>query len=180
MSPRPQSMHWLAIILGAVLLMTHQVIAGEALTLERKISLGEVRGRIDHLAIDLARGRVFVAELGNGSLGVVDLRTGEVVRRIMGLAEPQGVAYDPATDTVWVATGGDGVLHRFTGADLQPLDSKAIGEDADNVRIDAAGRQVLVGYTGALCQSTRERDPGSACKRGSGAISLTQIMMRRR
>jgi DNA-binding beta-propeller fold protein YncE len=120
------------------------------LTLERKISLGEVRGRIDHLAIDLARGRVFVAELGNGSLGVVDLRAGNVFRRITGLAEPQGIAYDPATDTVWVAAGGDGILHRFAGADLLPLDSKAVGEDADNVRIDAAGHRVLVGYTGAL------------------------------
>ena len=41
--------------------------------LERKIPLGEIRGRIDHLAIDLDRDRLFVAELGNASLGVVDL-----------------------------------------------------------------------------------------------------------
>jgi hypothetical protein len=37
----------------------------QPLVLEQKIPLGEVRGRIDHLAIDLARERLFVAELGN-------------------------------------------------------------------------------------------------------------------
>jgi hypothetical protein len=35
------------------------------LLLERKIQLGEVRGRIDHLAVDLKRNRLFVAELEN-------------------------------------------------------------------------------------------------------------------
>ena len=41
------------------------------LAIEAKISLGTVRGRIDHLAIDLKRRCLFVAELGNDSLGVV-------------------------------------------------------------------------------------------------------------
>jgi hypothetical protein len=35
------------------------------LLLEGKIPLGSVAGRIDHMAIDLARRRLFVAELGN-------------------------------------------------------------------------------------------------------------------
>jgi len=46
--------------------------ATDALTLERKIPLGDVAGRIDHLAVDLARRRLLVAELGNNSVGVVD------------------------------------------------------------------------------------------------------------
>ena len=43
------------------------------LALEKTISLGEVKGRIDQLAIDLGRKRLFIAELGNNSVGVVDL-----------------------------------------------------------------------------------------------------------
>ena len=43
------------------------------LQLEAKIPLGDVRGRIDHMAVDLKRQRLFVAELGNDSVGVVDL-----------------------------------------------------------------------------------------------------------
>ena len=47
--------------------------AGGPLELEAKIPLGAVSGRIDHLAVDLKRQQLFVAELGNESLGVVNL-----------------------------------------------------------------------------------------------------------
>jgi hypothetical protein len=123
----------------------------QPLVLERKIPLGEVRGRIDHLAIDLARERLFVAELGNDSLGVVDLAAGKLLRRIGDLAEPQGVAYDSATDTVYVADGGDGLVHRFKGPELTPLETIQLGGDADNVRLDPEAGRVVVGYgDGAL------------------------------
>ena len=38
------------------------------LQLEGKIPLGSVHGRIDHMAIDPGRQRLFVAELGNDSV----------------------------------------------------------------------------------------------------------------
>jgi len=45
------------------------------LELEAVIPLGAVRGRIDHMAIDLARRRLYIAELGNDSVAIVDLGT---------------------------------------------------------------------------------------------------------
>ncbi len=118
--------------------------------LEVKIPLGEVRGRIDHLAIDLARRRVFVAELGNDSLAVVDLDARAVTRRIQGLREPQGVAYAPGADIVLVANAGDGTTERFRGVDLVPLGRTSLGADADNLRADPAGGGVVwVGHGGA-------------------------------
>ena len=123
----------------------------DALELETRIPLGAVSGRIDHLAVDLARHRLFVAELGNGSLSVVDLDKGQVLKRIGGLSEPQGVAYLPATDTVYLASGGDGSLRRFGGSDLAPLGVTDVGEDADNIRLDASADRIVVGYgRGAL------------------------------
>src|ERR1700682_6511501 len=77
--------------------------AGAPLVLEAKIPLGQVSGRIDHLGIDLKRQRLFVAELANNSLGVVDLAAGKVLRTVTGLSEPQGVAYVPFADSVFVA-----------------------------------------------------------------------------
>ena len=73
------------------------------LVLEAKIPLGSISGRIDHLAIDPKRKWLFVAELGNDSLGVVNLVAGKVLRTITGLSEPQGVGYEPITDAVYVA-----------------------------------------------------------------------------
>ena len=110
--------------------------------------LGAVEGRIDHLAVDLARQRLFVAELGNGSLGVVDLAQGKVVHRIDGLKEPQGVAYAPDADTVYVASAGDGTLKRYAGMDLSYLGATELGDDADNVRLDRQTGEVVVGYGG--------------------------------
>ncbi|MFL5265823.1 MAG: YncE family protein, partial [Stellaceae bacterium] len=110
--------------------------AGAPLVLETKIPLGEVRGRIDHLAIDMKRQRLFVAELGNNSLGVVDLASGKVLRRITGLSEPQGVAYVPFADSIYVANAGDGSVRVLRGNDLAPIGRIDLGNDADNIRVD--------------------------------------------
>src|SRR5262249_4820285 len=50
--------------------------AAEASPLELgfKIPLGDVVGRIDHMAIDLGRQRLFVAELGNNSVSIAGLK----------------------------------------------------------------------------------------------------------
>jgi hypothetical protein len=141
----------LASLVSMSLALTAAAGQPQPLVFERKIPLGEVRGRIDHLAIDLARERLFVAELGNNSLGVVDLAAGKLLRRIGELDEPQGLAYDSATDTVFVADGGGGSVHRFEGADLVPLEPIRLGADADNVRLYPKAGEVVVGYgDGAL------------------------------
>ena len=131
------------------------------LVLEAKIPLGEVSGRIDHLSIDTKRRRLFVAELGNNSLGVVDLAAGKVLRRIAGLREPQGVAYAPFADSIYVANAGDGSVRVLRGDDLAPIGRIELGDDADNVRVDAQHSRVLVGYgKGALAVI----DPASRTK----------------
>jgi DNA-binding beta-propeller fold protein YncE len=123
----------------------------DALTLERKIPLGDVWGRIDHLAIDVSRHRLFVAELGNNSVGVVDLAEAKLLHRIFGVKEPQGVGYVPSSDTLYVANAGDGSVHRYRGADFAPLGTLKLGSDADNVRVDNQANQVIIGYDkGAL------------------------------
>ena len=121
------------------------------LVLEAKVPLGQVQGRIDHLAVDAARQRLFVAELGNDTVGVVDLAQHVVLRTLTGLHEPQGVGYEPTTDTLYVANAGDGAVQLFQGADLGSVGRIELGDDADNVRIDPSTHRVIVGYgKGAL------------------------------
>jgi len=121
------------------------------LVIESKITLGEVHGRIDHLGVNLKRDRLYVAELGNDSIGVVDLKAGRTLQTVRGLKEPQGIGYEAQTDTLYVANARDGSVHFFKGEDLAPLGSLDLGEDADNVRIDETTHRVWVGYgSGAL------------------------------
>ena len=135
---------------------------GAPLVLETKIPLGEVSGRVDHLGIDVKRQRLFVAELGNDSLGVVDLAGGKA-RTIDGFSEPQGVAYVSFADSVYVANAGDGSVRVLRGEDLKPIGRIELGDDADNVRVDDARHRVLVGYgKGALAVI----DPTSRTKTG--------------
>ena len=142
------------ILLAASLIwpaVTGAQTASAPLILEAKIPLGQVSGRIDHLGIDVKRRRLLVAELGNNSLGVVDLTAGKVLSSIAGLSEPQGVAYVPFADSVFVANAGDGSVHVLRGENLTPIGRIELGDDADNVRVDTARHRVLVGYgKGAL------------------------------
>src|SRR4051794_40520515 len=152
-----RSLPGVSLLVGAVLsaagVTALPAEAGEAdpLQLEVKIPLGDVKGRIDHMAVDLDRQRFFVAELGNNSVGIVDLSAAKVAGRIRGLKEPQGVGYVPSTDTLYVANAGDGSVRLFRGQDLQETKRLELGDDADNVRVDSAGHRVIVGYgKGAL------------------------------
>ena len=108
------------------------------LQLETKVPLGDVSGRIDHMAIDLSRRRIFVAELGNDTLGVVDLNERKVLHRIAGLKEPQGIGYLASNDTLYVANAGDGSVLLFRGADYAGAGRIDLGRDADNIRVDTA------------------------------------------
>ncbi len=122
--------------------------ADEPLQIEAKIALGQVTGRIDHMAIDAARGRLFVAELGNDSVAVVDLKSRKLLRVISGLKEPQGVGYAPSTDTLYVANARDGTVQLFRGERYAPGDAIRLGSDADNIRVDAATGKLFVGHGG--------------------------------
>jgi len=82
--------------------------AGPGLVLEQTLTLGMVEGRIDHLAVDVGRSRLFVAELGDDTVAVVDFTTGKVMHRIGGFHEPQGIGYSAASDTLYVSNAGDG------------------------------------------------------------------------
>jgi YVTN family beta-propeller protein len=123
-----------------------QQTAPHPLQLEAKIPLGTVRGRIDHLAVDVPRRRLFVAELGNNTVAIVDLDARKVIHRISGLSEPQGVAYVASNDSLYVANGGDGSVRIFRGADYVPVGRIDLGDDADNIRVDTATSRLLVGY----------------------------------
>jgi len=122
----------------------------QALALTATIPLPGVTGRLDHLAID-ARGRLFVAALGNDTLEVVDLAAGRRLTSLGGLRRPTGVLYLPEVDRILVANGSDGTLQTFDGASLRALARLEALPDADNLRLDPQAGRIYLGYgDGAL------------------------------
>ena len=123
--------------------------AVDALALVRTIPLPDVRGRIDHLAIDLAGGRLFVAALGNDSVEVIDLRAGRWIARIPDMREPQGVVFVAESKRLFVANGRGGSVDVFDAA-LVPIGHVDSLPDADNIRYDAGSKRVYAGFGSAL------------------------------
>lgn len=142
-------MKLLAILVASVGLAWGQ--AAQPLRLEKTIELPDVKGRIDHMSIDVKGERLFVSALSNNTLEVVDLKAAKRAKTIGQLKEPQGVLYARELDRLYVANGNDGSVRIFDGSSYAPLKTLDYGDDADNVRYDAAHKRIYVGYgSGAL------------------------------
>ena len=121
------------------------------LDLVATIPLDGVNGRIDHLALDRRRKRLYVAALGHGSLEVLDLETKKQLKSITGLAEPQGVLFLDEAGKACIADGGSGDLLVFDAVALEKSATVKVGPDADNLRFDPRTKLLYVGYgEGAL------------------------------
>src|SRR2546429_7612158 len=118
------------------------------LGLVQTIPMPNVKGRIDHMDVDVKGKRLFVAGLENGSLEVVDLQTGKWSKSIPGFKKTQGVAYVPSLNKVFVASGDDGMLRVFRGDTLDLLDAIKLDLGPNRVAYDPHRKLLYVGYGG--------------------------------
>ncbi len=118
------------------------------LRLVRTIPLPNVKGRLDHMDVDVKGKRLFVAGLENGSVEVVDLGAGKWVRSIPGFQKPQGIAYVESLNKLFVASGDDGMLRVFCGDTLELLDSTKLDLGPNRVVYDPHTELLYVGYGG--------------------------------
>lgn len=141
-----------AVLLAVALFALHSSAADtNALTLVRTIPLPDVRGRIDHLALDAPGQRLFVAALGNNTVEVIDLAANRRVRTVGDCSEPQGLAFIPAENRLVIANGGSGVVRILDAASFKTIKAVTGLPDADNVRYDTKSDLIYVGYgEGAL------------------------------
>jgi DNA-binding beta-propeller fold protein YncE len=156
---------WLPLAL-ATLGTAHIAQAGR-LDAVTTIEMPGVKGRIDHFAVDVARHRLFVAALGNGTVEVLDFEHGRREKSLPGFREPQGIAYVRSGDRVYVANAGGGV-DVLDGASLAVVKKIQGLDDADNVRYDARAGTVFIGYGSG---SLRAVDAKTAEPRGDIALA---------
>jgi DNA-binding beta-propeller fold protein YncE len=151
---RPRGCAAIGAIVILFLAMSDGRVGGqERLALVQRIAMPNVEGRIDHLAVDRDRQRLYVAALGNNTVEVIDLHAGTRVYSIPRLHEPQGIAVAPELTRVIIANGQGGEVQIRDAADPQVALKSAVptSDDADNVRYDAKTTHAYVGYgNGAL------------------------------
>jgi len=116
------------------------------LELKQTIALPGVEGRIDHFALDPAGDRLFVCALGNNTVEVLDLRKGQRIHSITGLGAPQGIAYIPEPNRLFVANDKGGICKIYDAKSYQAVGEINFKDDADNVRYDDASKRIYVGF----------------------------------
>ena len=89
---------------------------------------------------------MFVCALGNNTVEVLDLQKGERVHTITGLGAPQGIAYVPELNRIFVANGKGGICKVYDGKSFQQISELNFKDDADNIRYDQTKKKIYVGF----------------------------------
>ncbi len=125
-----------------------QESAKQPLRLVQTISIPNVKGRLDHMDVDIKGKRLFVAGLENGTFEVVDLEAGKWVRSMPGFKKPQGALVVSEFNKLFVASGDDGMLRVFRTDTLELLDSIHLEPGPNRVVYEPNSKLVYVGYGG--------------------------------
>jgi len=139
----------LAVLISASLAVSQDhpsVPEKSPLLLVQEIPLPNVGGRIDHFTFDAKRKRVIGAALGNNTVEVLDLRKGRRIHSITGLSAPQGIAYIPEPDRLFVANDKGGICKIYDAKSYQAVGEINFKDDADNVRYDDEKKEIYVGF----------------------------------
>ncbi len=127
--------------------------AAPPLVLTGAIPLPNVKGRIDHFALDAVHNRLLLSALGNNTEEIIGIGPQAVIHTISGVPSPQGVAYSPEANKVFVGSD-EGKLYIYDGTSFELITSIDFGDDVDNLRYDPAQKRLYVGYgdekTGAI------------------------------
>ena len=142
---------WLVVVvfaIGYAQTGSSQESAKQPLRLVQTISIPNVKGRLDHMDVDVKGKRLFVAGLENGTFEVVDLEAGKWVRSIPGFKKPQGALVVSEFNKLFIASGDDGMLRVFRGDTLELLDSIHLEPGPNRVVYEPKSKLVYVGYGG--------------------------------
>ncbi len=106
------------------------------------IPLENAKGRFDHFA--MGGGRLFVAALGSNAVEAINIGGRILDHTITGVPDPQGIAFSPETNKLFVASGR-GQVYIYDGKSYQQIAAVDFPGGADNLRYDAPSKRVYVG-----------------------------------
>ncbi|MCU1260985.1 MAG: Pyrrolo-quinoline quinone beta-propeller repeat-containing protein [Bryobacterales bacterium] len=111
-----------------------------------------VAGEFDHLAIDLARQRLYVAAEDQKTVEVFDLTAQKHIGTISLFKRPHGLVFSPTSSQLIVADGGDGTV-KFVDTEAPKISSQIkTALRADSVAFDPASQTLFVANGGLVAK----------------------------
>jgi hypothetical protein len=142
----------LQLLCGAVLLFGGLFpVHGEqssALQLVQTIPLPGVKGRLDHMAVDLEKKRLFVAAVANGTIEVLDLDAGKLINSIPGIKDAQDALFLGGDFNKLYVSSLDGTLRIFQGETFRLVQALKLEPDPNRLLYDPATDLIYFGYGG--------------------------------
>jgi hypothetical protein len=118
------------------------------LRLVQTIVLPDVSGRLDHMAVDLEKKRLFVAAVTNGTLEVLDLEAGKVINTIPGIKDAQDALFLGGNFNKLYVSSLDGTLRIYQGETFRLVQALKLEPDPNRLLYDPTTDLIYFGYGG--------------------------------
>jgi DNA-binding beta-propeller fold protein YncE len=130
--------------IGCTAVGTSIAPAADSAPLERIATIDSrgIAGTLDHLFVDSATSRLFLANQSNNTLDVVDVKGNQLLKQIAGQQTAHSVVYVPAIERIFVGCGA-GVCNVIDAKSYALLKSLPV-DGADSVRFDSRTSRVFV------------------------------------
>jgi DNA-binding beta-propeller fold protein YncE len=143
--------------LVAAFLFSAQIVAAQTaapLKLATKYDMpASVKGRFDHLGIDIGGNRLFVVGEEAAQVLVFDLATGKFIRAIK-VDHPHAVLYREDLNHIYITDEGKGVLNIYDGKTYDLLRAVPLKVDTDSIGYDPATHYLYIDNGGDNAHET--------------------------
>ncbi|HXP79549.1 MAG TPA: YncE family protein [Verrucomicrobiae bacterium] len=150
-------MNRLKLLLAATFLLGAQMVAAQTaapLKLATKYDMpAAVKGRFDHLGVDIGGNRLFVVGEEAAQVLVFDLSTGKYVRAIK-VDHPHAVLYREDLQRIYITDEGKGVLNIYDGKTYDLVKTVPLKVDTDSIGYDPATHYLYIDNGGDNAHET--------------------------
>lgn len=112
-----------------------------------------LKGRFDHLGIDIGGNRLFVVAEEAAQVLVFDITTGKLIRTIK-VDHPHAVLYREDLSRIYITDEGKGVLNIYDGKTYDLLKAVALKVDTDSIGYDPATHYLYIDNGGDNAHET--------------------------
>src|SRR5580704_6841053 len=145
------------LFLAAIFLSGAQLVAAQTsapLKLATKYEMpASVKGRFDHLGIDLSGNRLFVVGEEAQQVLVFDLAAGKFIRAIR-VDHPHAVLYREDLNRIYITDEGKGVVNIYDGKNYDLVKAVPLKVDTDSIGYDPATHYLYVDNGGDNAHET--------------------------